>query len=246
MTDVPVRLVGLGIPETLDPMWESWNVPCERVAASRSLALERPDEFAGECLYVGMNAAMKHKVAAALPGLKSVKNLVIDAHVVPQPVLDSIAAMPQLKRLYLAPSRTGDLGFLDALEWLEYLTIESAPGVSDLGPVLRRKNLVSLCLGTSVSDLDRIGDGCLENLRCLVLQGAGETKPARLKTLQPLAGLRNLEYLCPLNCRVDDESLSFALGMPKLKAIHLYSTRRWCGEDIAALVNAGITVTRTV
>jgi len=246
MIDIPIQTVGFGFPDNLVPNWDCWELCADRASNQSSSALDRPDDFNGEYLYIGMNASMKQQIAAALPKLGTVKYLVLDAYVIPQQVVDSLQEMPQLERLYLAPTRTKSLEFLDQLDRLSYLAVEAAPNVRDLGPILRREKLVSLGLGTSVDSLETVREGVLPNLRCLVLEGTGETKPARFPTLLPLQNLQNLEYLCPLNCRVEDKSLGFALHLPKLKAIHLYSTRWWNTDDISTLVEQGVSVTRIV
>lgn len=244
--DIPVQLAGYGFPEGVMPMHDDWQLPVERAINHPDTTLEQAHDFSGQYLCIGMSASIKCQVAAALPKLKSVRYLAIDAYVIPQEVVDSLKEMPQLERLDLAPTRTKDLDFLDRLPNLTYLSLESLPNVADLSPVTGRDNLVSLALGTSASDLGAFQKGCLPNLRCLILSGTGESKPARFPSLAPLKNLQNLEYLCLLNCRVKDRSLRFALSLPELKMIHLHSARSWNKDDLAALMKKGVSVTRVV
>lgn len=53
-------------------------------------------------------------------------------------------------------------------------------------------------------------------------------------------------YLCPLNCRVEDKSLRFALKLRKLRKIYVYAAKWWDVDDIVALMEKGVTVTRTL
>ena len=246
MIEIPVQRPGYGFPDDLMPMPDYWQLPTERAINHPSTVLDEPEAFDREYLVIYMSAKIKRQVAGALPKLKTVRFLEIDAYTIPQDVIDRLQDMPQLERLALAPIRTNDLNFLDRLPRLNYLSLESIPNVADLGPVVDRENLVSLVLGTSANDLNAIQDGSLPKLRCLVLSGIGESKPARFPTLEPLQNLQNLEYLCLLNCRAADKSLRFALSLPKLKKLHLYSARPWNKDDIAALMKRGVSVTRIV
>lgn len=246
MIDLPIQTPGYGFPEDLVPNYESWSLDTGRTSNHDTAVLENPEGFRGEHLCIYMNASIKKQVAAVLPKLGTVKYLVIDSHVISQEVVDSLHEMSQLQRLHLAPIRSSDLGFLDTLHNLSHLSLEAAPNVRDLDPVLRHEKLVSLGLGTSVPDLDAIQPGCLPNLRCLILSGTGETKPARLPTLEPLANLASLEYICPLNCRIADRSLGFALQLHSLKRIHLHPSRGWRSEDVVALTEKGVAVSRYV
>lgn len=246
MIDIPIQRVGYGFPDEMMPMPDYWQLPTERAINHPDTVLDEPEAFDKEYLVIRISASIKRRVADALPKLKTVKYLEIDAYVIPQDVIDRLQDMHQLERLALAPTRTKDLNFLDRLPGLEYLSLESIPNVADLGPVAGRKNLVSLVLGTSATNLNVIQKGCLPKLQCLVLSGTGESKPARFQSLEPLQNLQNLEYLCLLNCRVEDKSLRFALSLPKLKKIHLYSARPWNKDDIAALMREGVSVTRIV
>ena len=246
MVDIPIQLIGYGFPDNLMPMSDYWALPVDRAIYHGGSVVDRPEDFCGEYLYIGMDASMKQEISAALPKLKTVRYLELDAYVIPQEVLDSLQSMHQLKRLALAPTRTTDLHFLDNLIQLEYLSIEAAPNVEDLSPIMRSNKLISLCLGTSATNLDAFGVAKLQELRCLVLSGTGESKPARLSSLLPLQNLRNLEYLCLLNCRVADKSLRFALQLLRLRKMHLSSARWWNTDDIAALIEKGVSVTRVI
>ncbi len=246
MIDVPIERGGFGFPDDVVPMHDFWQLPAAMKEARFDVDLERPDEFRGEYLWLTASAAKKQLLARALPQLGTVRFLAIDAYTIPQEVIDSLATMKQLERLSLAPTRTKSLSFLDELTRLEFLHIEAVPNVDDLSPIMGCENLMSLCLGTSVSSLDAFVPGSLPGLRCLVLEGTGESKPLRLQTLQPLQNLQSLEYVCPLNCRVADKSLGFALQLPKFKALHVYSMRWWDNDDISALLARGVRVTRTI
>lgn len=244
--DVPVENIGFGFPNSLVPMYDYWELPDGRKRSDPGIDLERPHDFFGEYLWIGFDASNKELVAKALRDLKTVKYLVLDAYTISQEVLDSLATMEQLERLDMAPTRTKRLNFLDGLVRLRYLNIEAVPNVDDLSPIIRLENLISLGLGTSVSSLDAFRNGSLKKLRCLVLGGTGESKPVRWPTLQPLQNLQNLEYLCPLNCRVADKSLSFAFRMQSLRGIHIYRKSWWNNDNIVELMEKGVEVSSSI
>ena len=77
-------------------------------------------------------------------------------------------------------------------------------------------------------------------LKCLVLHGSSESRPARFASLEPLAALAGLEYLCLLGCRTDDRSLGMCVAMPALKTVVVWKRSLWDADSIDAVRDAGV------
>lgn len=228
------------IPSDLHPNCQCWQLPRGSDLGTGVRDYSALGNFRGDSLWIGVGAAVNRAVATALPSMKNLENLALDGYVIPSEILESISKMKQLRRLHISPTRNGNLDFLAKLENLEYLCLEAIPNVTDLAPALRLPQLVSLGLGTRSPTLGAFSSALLPNLRCLTLDGTGETKPARFDTLKPLINVRSLEYLGLWNIRSRGLKLGFLVDLPKLRAVGVVDQKRWDATELKALKDGGI------
>ncbi len=233
----------ISIPSNLIPDPSLWELPAGSELPNSNVDLSKLETFEGESLWIGIGAPVKDLVAKKLPQLSQVRNLSLDGYLISQSILDGLGNLTGLRRLGISNIRATSFDFLAGLENLEYLSIEGAPNAKDLEPIIRCNSLVSLGVGTSVSSLGAFRPGALPNLRCLVLGGTSESRPARFDTLEPLKNLSRLEYLSPLNCRATDRSLQFISEMPNIRGLHVGDKKWWRASDIQRIEESGVHLT---
>jgi hypothetical protein len=147
-----------------------------------------------------------------LPTLAQVKYLWLSSRV-PQRLFDAVCQMSNLEGLFVKWSGSGikNLDTLSAATRLKYFHLGSSPSLESIEPLaalvqLRWLGLVNIQL---IRDIDPIG--ALIGLEGLYLSGDWTTQHVR--TLKPIARLRELRYLSIPNLKADDDTLSplFAL-----------------------------------
>lgn len=227
------------IPEDQLPMWSHWRLPAGPLHSTHELDDLLSTERAG--LWLG-NAKLLQEAWHADPGIfRNLKYLAIEQRNVSPSALEVIAELESLERLYLTRVTAPELAFLKKLTRLRYLCIEGAANVDSGSSFCRSDALVSLGLGTAMNTLAPLVKA-YPNLRCLALQGIGETKPARFENLAGIDELQHLEYLLLMNCRAHDKRLLPLFNLPNLKAVVIGSQRWWKTSDLDQLSHAGVKI----
>lgn len=140
------------------------------------------------------------------------------AHAVDQDFLDEICQLESLEMLCAQSVTASDLTGLASLPQLRRLVVKDAPKAEDLEWLRSMRSLEALGL----ENLKRVGEleplASLTRLRSLGVEGSLWT-PMRVRSLEPLQGLRQLEFLFLTNLRVQDKSLQPLLALPDLRVL---------------------------
>lgn len=157
------------------------------------------------------------------------------AHAVDQDFLDEICELESLEMLYAESVTAGDLTRLASLPCLRRLVVKDAPKVDNLDWLRPMRSLRALGLEhlKRVDQLESLA--ALTRLRCLGIEGSLWT-PMRIRSLQPLQGLRHLEFLFLTNLRVQDRSLRPLHGLAELRVLHC--ARFFPAPEFTALADA--------
>jgi hypothetical protein len=157
------------------------------------------------------------------------------AYGVDQAFLAEIAALPRLELLHLDQVAAADLTPLSAMGSLSRLTLVGATKVRDLEWLAGLGGLRTLGLEHLPSVHDLAPLAALPMLTALAVEGS-LWKAMRVDSLQPMAGLRDLEALFLTNLRVSDRSLRPLHGLAHLQT--LQCARHFPAAEFAALAAA--------
>ena len=232
-----------GFPIGQLPTFEEWQLP------SGSLRfIDRPETLLDartDGAWFGSGKVLEACWQATPKRLLGLKYLVVEQHRISASVIDVIRQLTLLEWLYLSRTPSADLAFLGDLTNLNYLCIEAAPNVSADSEFPSLGQLQSLGLGTAIDTLEPLVRA-YPGLRCLLLHGATESRPARFRNLDALTGLQSLEYLALTNCRTQDKRLASLLELPKLRAVVIGGERWWEPADLEALRTAGVSLSNFI
>lgn len=228
-----------GFPIEQLPTFEEWQLPSGTLRF-----IDRPETLLEACTdgaWFGSGKVLEACWQATPERLLGLKYLVVEQRRISSSAIDVIRQLTSLERLYLSRIPSADLAFLRDLADLSYLCIEAAPNVSADSEFPQLRQLQSLGLGTAIDTLEPLVRA-YPGLRCLLLHGTTERRPARFRNLDALTGLQRLEYLALMNCRTQDKRLASLLELPKLRAIVIGSERWWETADVEALRTAGVSL----
>ena len=241
MTNSEVPPAFAGIPNEMLPMWPYWRLPGGRIeAVSDPAALS---EYTLDSALLRPSSESNRLIAEHLGQLHGLRYLALDGRVVPESVLEAVSALSGLERLHLTRVPVSNLAFLTGLTQLNYLCIEGLPKADDISGLSKLPVLTSLSIGINLPYLDVFGTFPTNTLQCLILQGSSESRPAKFNSLEPLAALSGLRYLCLLGCRTADRSLAVCGALRNLETVVVWKESHWNAGDIAAIRAAGIQFT---
>ncbi len=160
-----------------------------------------------------------------LPTLEGLKLLWLNSRV-PQDLFEAACTVPGLEGLYVKWSGIKSLGPVANAASLRYLHIGSSPGIESILPLASRKGLQWLGLENvkRIDDLSPLEE--LTALRGLLIEGSTWTTQ-RVKTLEPIGRLFQLEYLSIANLRAADETLR---PLFSLRNLHSFHAAQWWDE----------------
>ena len=228
----------LGIPRDLDPSFDAWQTDHADYAWRHDTA--SIEDYGGRTLCIGIGGGEYEQKGRALASKAQLRRLGIDGRNIPQPLIDAIGEIPKLERLQLGNIGPRSLSPLARLGDLRSLYLEGIKGTQQLS-VNRMTKLESVSIGgdsNAVVSLLREGNA---SVRCLQLWGTGSAN-LKLRDLELLRGLPNIEHLVLGNVSVRSRSLEPCLTMPSLRQVILNFARSWDRDSIAALKAKGISV----
>lgn len=160
-----------------------------------------------------------------LPTLEGLKLLWLNSRV-PQDLFEAACAVPGLEGLYVKWSGIKSLSPLANAAALRYLHIGSSPGIESIRPLASRNELEWLGLENvkRIDDLSPLEE--LSSLRGLLVEGS-TWRTQRIKTLEPIGRLSQLEYLSIANLRAADKSLR---PLFSLRNLHSFHAAQWWDE----------------
>lgn len=194
------------------------DLPHREILAPGPVAA-RVRELAADCSVAALDGRALD--IGDLPGLVDLRSLWISR--VSAKAAPRLGEVVQLRRLVIHEYRATDLEPLAGLGELESLAIVGSPPLRSLAGLGSLGSLRELLLlfNCNFSALDPIGS--LEALQTLCLEG-GFSKPLRVDTLQPLAGLRALERLRLASIRVAEGGLRPLHGLHALRDAFIAAT----------------------
>lgn len=138
----------------------------------------------------------------------------------------------RVESLYVRDLKVADISAVTALSDLKRLAMYFAPKLADIGPLVALRGLEMLALweAPALHDLDPLGH--MDGLRSLQVSG-GLTKPARIRTLNPVGNLAGLAELRMHNIKVDEGGLRPISGCKALKELSV--SNQFPTEDYAYL-----------
>ena len=228
----------LEIPRELDPSFDAWMVDYADYAWCHDSA--GIEDYDGETLCIGVSGGEYERKGRALASKAQLKRLAIDGRNIPQPLIDAAGEIPSLERLQLGNIGPRSLSPLARLADLRSLYLEGIKGAQQLS-VNRMTKLESLSIGgdsDAVVSLLREGHA---NIRCLQLWGTGSAN-LKLRDLELLRGLPNIEHLVLGNLSVSSRSLEPCLTLPRLRQVILNFARSWDRDSILAVKAKGTSV----
>lgn len=178
-------------------------------------AFDRPDQIPpGLTRAVLMRTKNSHRGIADRSQLRALVAKGAD-----QDFLDEICQLTSLEYLNLAyPVTARDLSCLTRLTELHTVIIDSPRNVTDFSPLMKLPKLHTLLIehAKHLVDLEFLRDA--HHLRVIGVEGSFTTHQ-KLASLQPLAGLRNLEVLFLAAVRLKDKDITCLAECPKLWAL---------------------------
>lgn len=206
-------------------------------------AIQQPDDYdGGERLSLAITQtslkppaqrALVQQWCELLPMLGKVRTLWLQSKVT-QEIFAAACAMPALRGLYIKWSSIDDLSPLAQLRKLSHFHLGGAPSAAPLDVLALLPDLMDLEISNvrAAGELSFLRE--LTQLRALSLSGdSNSIKPLKIDTLEPLAGLHELERLALTTVQVRDGRLSPLAGLPKLKHLHL--ANQFPMEEVARL-----------
>lgn len=161
-----------------------------------------------------------------LPTLEGLKLLWLNSRV-PQELFGAACAVPGIEGLYIKWSGIKSLSPIANASSLRYLHIGSSPGIKSILPLASQKGLKWLGLENlkRIDDLSPLEE--LTLLRGLLVEGSMWTTQ-RVRTLEPIGRLSQLEYLSIANLRAADETLR---PLFSLRNLHSFHAGHWWDEE---------------
>jgi hypothetical protein len=137
---------------------------------------------------------------------------------VSQELFDAACKAPNLEALSIKWSSVKILEALSQAKTLQALFLGSSPGVSDLQPIARLRDLKYLFLENV---LDPVDLAFMKELGELKEFGLSATRGRRMKvlTLQPIASATNLEMMWLIDLQVMQDGLRPLHSLPRLKSL---------------------------
>ncbi|MDJ0908495.1 MAG: hypothetical protein QNI99_04855 [Woeseiaceae bacterium] len=158
-------------------------------------------------------------------------------------MLDCIATIKSLEVLSIGISRAADLSGIGELSKLKCLSLDTTGPATDLSPICRLQNLVSLSIGVSkrITTLDAFSTNSLSSLRALHLAESSYSVTT-FDSLEPLGAIESLEYLALGQVRSKDRSLAAIAALPSLRAFQYDRNAKFESRDLDTLKSRGIDV----
>lgn len=191
--------------------------------------LDSGDRLAIACTQRNISASRQRTLVKEwcrlLPTLKGLKLLWLNSRV-PQNLFEAACAVPGIEGLYVKWSGIKSLSPIANTEFLRYLHIGSSPGIESILPLASQEGLEWLGLENvkRIDDLSPLEE--LTSLRGLLVEGSVWTTQ-RVKTLEPIGRLSQLEYLSIANLRAADETLR---PLFSLRNLHSFHAAQWWDE----------------
>lgn len=120
--------------------------------------------------------------------------------------LRKILPLLNLKYLNLYQVLAKDLTILEILDKTETIILNWNTKTTSLWDISKNKGLKTLEV-TDFSKLELIDQLSLATQIIELTLGGGHDKPLKIKTIKPLASLKNLKYLCLTNLKIEDDTL---------------------------------------
>ena len=228
----------LEIPRELDPSFDGWKADYVDYAWCHDFA--GIEGYDGRTLCIGVGGGKYEQKARALASCSQLKRLGIDGRNIPQPFIDAIGALPKLERLHLGNIGPRSLSPLSILGNLRSLYLEGIRGTQQLSiNGMTKLESVSIA-GDSNAVVSLLQEGNT-NVRCLQLWGTGSAN-LKLRDLELLRDLPNIEYLVLGNVSIGSRSLEPCLTLPRLRLLISNFARTWDRDSIAAVKAKGISI----
>lgn len=228
----------LEIPRELDPSFNTWQTDYADYAWRHDCA--GIEGYDGQTLCIGIGGGEYEQKGRALASRRQLRRLGIDGRNIPQPFIDAIGEIPNLKRLHLGNIGPRSLSPLAGLDDLRSLNLEGIRGTQQLS-IGGMTKLESISIGGDSNAVMSLLQEGNTNVRCLQLWGTGSAN-LKLQDLEVLRGLSNIEYLVLGNVSVRSRSLEPCLILPRLRRAILNFARSWDRNSVAALTATGISV----
>ncbi|MEM1154759.1 MAG: hypothetical protein AAGI44_11505 [Pseudomonadota bacterium] len=174
--------------------------------------------------------ASTKKLETILPSLANTRELSVPFRT-SRSFFESICQMPSLERLTIYQPCQYDLEPIANLQHLTHLSLGTNPNLDSLEPLKQLKKLVVIGIDGNykqIKTLDTFGDMVWLRGLAIVAPDAGFLE---FPTLDPLSGLRELEYLCLAGLRTGDKSLRALCRMQRMQCLHIIGLSQWPKEQ---------------
>ena len=168
-----------------------------------------------------------------LPAFRCLTSLWING--VSEAAVNVVASLTSLRHLVIWNLRAADLRLVSGLRNLERLAIVHSAKVRSLSGLEALTSLRELITFGSCNFASLEEIGCLSALDTLCLEG-GFSKPLRVTSLSPLAGLTQLRRLRLASIRVEDKSLRPLHGLAALRDV--FVAKMFPAAELRALAKA--------